>query len=252
MKKRWPFPGEAPVTRARKVALAYRNLARELYEALRALNEGAQRQQRAAAALREALEKADARLLSYDSPATLEAIKTALKELDGGEKIKDLPPEDPILDLDNRFNSWGESFHAEQPDHYEMDDWVKASVAARLIHISDKTVNTLRVEGRIKGIWDKDVGSSGGYLYKVEDVYALSLTLRSRTWQKKGSIDNLNDSETGDPKCENKGTRANTGRRNSGTPPTTPSKTGSTTKPPSRPRSSTNTSPKATPGPGSD
>jgi hypothetical protein len=175
VKRLWPFDGEAPVTRARRMVLAYQQIARE--------------QRAAALALAQALRQADTRLLAYDSPATLQAIKTALKALDDG---------DPVTDLDKRFCDWGETFHVEQVQHYEMDDYVKATEAAKLIHVTGKTLNDLRIKGRIKGQWSKDVGNAGGYLYKVEDVYKLSTQMRGRGWRKKGSLDTLSDSGRGD------------------------------------------------------
>ena len=177
MKKLWPFPGDAPVTRARKMASAYRQVALE--------------QQQAAQALRDAMFKADTRLLAFDSPATLVAIKAALASLDGA---------DAVTALDKRFSDWGETFHIEQPERHEMHDMVKASEAAKLIHSSAKTLNELRIKGRIKAEWSDEVGPSGGYLYRVADVYKLSTTMRGRGWRRKQSVDTLNDSGRGDPK----------------------------------------------------
>lgn len=170
MKRLWPFPGEAPVTRARKVALAYRQVAQQQHQIL--------------AVLSDALDKADTRLLSYDSPATLVAIKQALAGI---------PPADPVAELDKRFTDWGETFHCEQPAHYEMDDYVTAKIAAQLIHVGPNAVQALRVKGRIKGHWTPDLGTVGGYLYKVRDVYDLSSKLRGRDWRRKESTDTLND-----------------------------------------------------------
>lgn len=178
MKKLWPFPGDVPVIRARKMLGAYRQVAIE--------------QRDAARGLAEALRNADTRLLAYDSPTTLEAIKAALKTLDDA---------DPVAALDKRFSDWGETFHVEQPQHYEMDDWVRASEAAKLIHIDKSALNQMRIRGRIKGMWSDDVGSCGGYLYKVEDVYKLSTTIRRRgSWRDKGVTDTLDDSGRGDSK----------------------------------------------------
>jgi len=158
VKRLWPFPGDSPVARARKVALAYRHVA--------------QQQHQAANILAQAMRKADTRLLAYDSPTTLEEIKAALKVFDAS---------DPVAELDKRFTDWGETFHTEAPVHYDMDDYVKAEEAAALIHLSRKSMSALRVRGRIKGHWTPDIGTSGGYLYLVRDVYALSTTLKSRS-----------------------------------------------------------------------
>lgn len=174
----WPFPGDVPVIRARKMVGAYRQAAIEA--------------QQAAQVLRDAMIKADTRLLAFDSPATLVAIKAALETLD---------QTDAVAALDKLFSDWGETFHTEQPQHYEMDDMVKASEAAKLIHVNKSALSQMRIRGRIKGVWNDDVGTSGGYLYKVEDVYKLSSTIRRRTsWRDKGVTDTLDDSGRGDSK----------------------------------------------------
>lgn len=177
MKRLWPFPGESPVVRARKMVLAYRHLA--------------QQQRDAALTLANALRKADTRLLAFDSPATLETIKTALKAL--GDH-------DPVAELDKRFTDWGETFHAEQPKHYDLDDFVKASIAAQLIQVAPKTINTMRINGRVQGYWSDDLGSSGGYLYKVRDLYDAAATMPSRGWHRRRSTDTLNNDRRSDSK----------------------------------------------------
>jgi hypothetical protein len=211
---------------------AYRQVAQQQHQAATELRDAYLKQRIAVATLQEALGKADTRLLSYDSPATLELIKTALKELDTDQIPAAFDPTDPVKELDDRFSSWGESFHADQVDHYDMDDEVKASVASKLIHVSDKTITTLRIAGRIKGRWVKHLGPTGGYLYRVGDVYELSTTLRSRSWRKKATIDTLNDSGRSDSKSEPKDEKA--GPDTNSTPSTTPSKTGLTAKPRNR------------------
>lgn len=169
MKRLWPFPGEAPVTRARKIALAYRTVAQQQRDAL--------------TKLRGALDQADKRLLAYDSPATLVAIKQALA---------DIGDTDQVAELDKRFSDWGETFHCEQPGHYELDDYVPAKIAAQLAHVAPKTIHNLRISGRIKGTWTPHLSTSGGYLYKVRDIYELSSKLRGRGWRAKESADTLN------------------------------------------------------------
>jgi hypothetical protein len=169
VKRLWPFPGDSPVARARKVALAYRSVALQQHQAL--------------ASLRDALDKADKRLLAYDSPATLVAIKQALA---------DIGDTDPVAELDKRFTDWGETFHSEQPIHYEMDDYVNATIAGQLIHLNRKSINELRQKGRLKGHWTPDLGPVGGYIYRVSDVYELSSKKRRRTSADKGSADTLN------------------------------------------------------------
>jgi len=185
--RRWPFPGDQPVHRARKVALAYRHTAAE-YEGV-------------ATHLRtivEAVEEADRRLLAYNSAKTLAALDTAMKA--AREYLDHTRKAETVHNLDERFTTWGETWHCDQPGHYEDDDLVKAGVAAKLIHIAPKTLSTQRIRGRIKGHWDPQMATAGGYWYRVGDVYELSSKLRSRSWRRKGSTDTLNDSETGDSK----------------------------------------------------
>lgn len=159
--KNWPFPGDAPVSRARKMALAYRALA--------------QQQQEAREQILRVLEQLDRRLIAFDNPGAVAIIDKAMGELAG----------DGVKELDERFTQWGETFHAEQPDHYEPDDYVKAKVAAQLINCAPKTISNLRIHGRLPGVWDPNIGSSGGYWYKVSDVYETSSKMRSRSWRRK-------------------------------------------------------------------
>jgi hypothetical protein len=183
--RRWPFPGEQPVHRARKVALAYRHTALEYADVAEHLR-----------TIIEAVENADRRLLAYDSPKTLAALDIAMKA--AREYLDNIHKAETPQALDERFTSWGETFHCEQPEHYEDDDLVKGAQAAKLIHVSPKTMSTERIRGRIKGIWDPEMATAGGYWYRVGDVYALSSELRGRAWRRKGSTDTLNDSRTGD------------------------------------------------------
>lgn len=174
--KKWPFPGDYPIVRARKMALAYRNLAEQ--------------QQAAHQRIREALENLDRRLIAYDNPASLAIIDQALKEFAATS----------VKDLDDRFTSWGEEWHADQPVTYEPDDMVKAKTAAQIMQVAPKTVSNLRITGRLKGVWDPDMGNSGGYWYKVSDVWEMSTRLRGRNWRSKPPLDTLNDSGSSDSK----------------------------------------------------
>lgn len=230
MKRLWPFPGDVPVIRARKVALAYRA--------------EATRQRELVTRMRDMFDKIDLRLIEYSEPGATTAINNILK---------DIPNSDPVAALDQRFTDWGETFHSSQPIQYGMDDWVKGSEAAKLIHTNSKTMSNKRIEGAIKGLWDPQLGTNGGYLYKVRDVYALRETMyKGRRWLNKRTPDTLNDSGRSDGECATTRTsQATTGPKTSGTPPTPPSKNGSKTRPPSQALSSSKPSPDTT-GPGSD
>lgn len=159
--KRWPFPGESPVVRARKMCLAYRATAEKL--------------EAAKDDMREALNVIDRRLIAFDDPKALAALDRVQKALDALPTVKE---------LDDRFTDWGIEWHAEQLDHYDMDDLVKPAIAGKLIHIGPNTISNMRINGRIKGHWDPTLGSVGGYRYRVRDVYALATTMRGRSWRK--------------------------------------------------------------------
>jgi hypothetical protein len=177
VKKKWPFPGDHPINRARKMALAYRHLAEQ--------------QQLAIQQVREVLEQLDRRLLAYKDPGDVQLLDNALKAFD----------DTTTEDLDKRFTDWGETWHADIPQHYEMDDYVKADVAASLIHIGRKGISAHRISGRLKGHFDPAMGTGGGYWYQVRDVYELSSKLRGRNWRKKPSPVTLQDSRRSDTEC---------------------------------------------------
>lgn len=176
MTKAWPFPGESATVRARKVALAYRAVAQQRHTA--------------GLALAELLKRADTRLLAFDAPATLQAIQLALKDFDGP---------DPVAELDIRFTNWGETFHCEQPEHYDMDDYVTAKIAAQILSVHAKTISVMRIKGRLAGHWDPTVGQAGGYRYKVADLYDIAAQRRTRGWRRREATDTLTDSSRSDP-----------------------------------------------------
>lgn len=174
MKRKWPFPGDQPLIRARKVALAYRTLLQQREEA---------EQQ-----IRDVLEKLDRRLISYSDPASVGLLDKALATLNDCRTEA----------LDQRFTEWGETWHCDQPEHYEETDYVKAATAAKILAVSHKTISTLRINGRLTGHWDPDMGTAGGYWYLVKDIHDLSRKMRGRNWRGKGSTDTLNDSGRSD------------------------------------------------------
>lgn len=186
--KKWPFPEDTPTIRARKVAFAYRNVAEEQAALI-------DQYQAATQVIVDAVNQSDRRLLAYDSPKTLAALSAALK---AAQAALDATAGSPVKDLDARFTSWGESWHCEQPDHYPDDEYVRTAVGAKLIHVSAKTLSVLRNQGRIDAIFDRQAGSTGGYWYKVADLYALAATMRGRAWRSSRPADTLNANGTGD------------------------------------------------------
>lgn len=186
---KWPFPDDKPVSRSRRMALAYRTTAQEAEQLLTPLREAAQ-------IIADAVEQADKRLLAYDSPKTLHELQTALKQvravLDAGA------PTQTVAQLDQRFTSWGEFWHCEQPDEYGPEDYVRAADGAKLIGISHKTLNTMRNRGQIPSIFNVTTGGTGGYWYKVADLYAAKDAMPSRGWRRKSTADTLDANGTGD------------------------------------------------------
>lgn len=158
--KRWPFPGDSILIRARKVALAYRHLA------------AGQEQQ--LARIRELYAQCDDRLIAW------EPNEAARKELDGLMRTA-TPADDTVAALDRRFDDWGETWHADVESHYEPEDWVPADVAGQILSVSRNTVGRHRVRGRIEGKFLKQQGNGGGgWYYKVADLYELQTQLRGR------------------------------------------------------------------------
>lgn len=148
----WPHLGDAPVVRARKVALSYRAQALE-YE----------------------------RIIARYQELT--------KDVDA-DKLPE-PAEVDTAHLDRKFTEWGESWHCEVEIQYGPDDEVKAKVGGPLIGIDARSLGAMRARGRIKGRWNKPAGSNGHYLYKVADIWELSTKLRGRSWRASGSTDTV-------------------------------------------------------------
>jgi len=155
--RKWPFPGDSPIARARKVALAYRT--------------SAQAQEEKLTALREALKHVDLRLLEYDNLPSTDVIRDALKDDPGVQSV---------ADLDKRFTGWGETWHCPRPATYDDDDYIDAVAAADILQISSGAVHKLRLRGRLKGIWNDSLGSTGGWVFLVRDLYQLSQERRPR------------------------------------------------------------------------
>ena len=172
----WPYPGDSPVARARKVAGAYRSLAQEQAAAL--------------AQCATVLDAVDRRLVAFKDPAVLSQIDACVKALSALT-----PPEA----LDTRFREWGEGWHADIPVHYEQDDWVTAKEAAPIVGLNKGTLGQLRIRGRIKGKWDKNLGSRGGWRYRVGDLWKLSTEKRGRDWRARERTDSITTDGSSDP-----------------------------------------------------
>lgn len=172
--RKWPLPGDSPVARARTVAQGYRALSLQQRELLRECVD--------------LFSAVDRRLISFDNPeigAAIDHLHKKIVELEGPDA------------LDQRFYQWGEDWHAEIRVTYEADDYITAREAAPLLNINQNTIGRLRIDGRIKGRFDKDIR---GYRYKVADIWELASKLRGRNWRAQGTTDRVTDNGSSDPK----------------------------------------------------
>lgn len=86
-----------------------------------------------------------------------------------------------VAELDERFRSWGERWHTDEPVTYRPDEWIPTAEAAQLIQISPGALSSLRVNGRITGrIRRVRAQGNAGFEYQVSDVLHLSQEIRRR------------------------------------------------------------------------
>lgn len=170
----WPFRGDSNVVRARKMALAYRQLAAE--------------QQQRATRLRAVLTGADLKALRSIDKNLATRIADLLKEKVG----------DPVHEMDERFLNWGEQWHTPmERTSYDEEEELRTEEAAKLIQIAAGTLLTLRKRGRIKGTYVKD--QNPHFEFKVADLYKLQSELRGRNWRKGDPTDTVAGSESSAP-----------------------------------------------------
>lgn len=155
--KKWPIDDDSPTEIARKMCGAYR--------------QSAQQWQEIAGILVDAFQTLDRRLVGYDSVATLAMIDKA---------IKAVPAAETPVKLDNRFMSWGQTWHCPQPEVYDDDDYVTAVQAGRLIHMSTAAVHKFRQRGKLDAVWNEQLGGRGGFMFRVGDVYQAAASRRKR------------------------------------------------------------------------
>lgn len=110
------------------------------------------------------------RALAFDLAEALEKAKAGV--WDGG-----LDPLVAVSEMDKRMRDWGQQWVDPSPTSYEPDDMVTAQEAGALIGLHSGTVSSLRLRGRIPGVWDKQ---GRRFLYRVSDVYELQGQLRRR------------------------------------------------------------------------
>lgn len=159
-KREWPFPGDTVLIRARKSALAYRQLAQDY---------AAERQE-----LVDVLRLIDPRIAAWVEE---QPFKTMYKNIQDGQ----YPGPDRVVELDERLYQWGEDWQVEgRPAVYDDEDQITAKEAGRILGVSANTVNTYRLRGRITGRYEKVAVGGNRWMYRAGDIYDLSREIRGR------------------------------------------------------------------------
>jgi hypothetical protein len=91
-----------------------------------------------------------------------------------------------VAQLDERFTTWGETWHCPQPTTYHDDDYVDANVAAELMQLAPGTIHKFRTRRQLTGVWHPDPGGRGRWMFRVGDVYKLATERRRRGDNLKG------------------------------------------------------------------
>jgi hypothetical protein len=81
---------------------------------------------------------------------------------------------------DVKFREWGEEWHADVPVTYQPGDMINSKEAGAILGTARNNILRLRVDGRIEGQWNPDVGRRGSWLFRVEDVWKLRTERRER------------------------------------------------------------------------
>lgn len=173
--KLWPWPGDSPVVRARKIALHYRSLAEEQQKRANDLHQ----------LLTDTVNLKSLRLVDPDLAQALDVIVVT-----GGQVA------DAVETADRKFLEWGEEWHTPLEAEYADDEWVPTRVAARLIHIAEGTITRMRLRGRIQGKWRKDPGAANTWVFKVSDLYKLQSELRGRNWKSGPKTDSIPEQDS--------------------------------------------------------
>jgi hypothetical protein len=155
--KKWPWDGDAPITRSRKCALGYKGTATAYQDAL--------------TAIREALALIDLRLINFDQPGAADIITKAIAAAAEVQTVEQ---------LDERFTEWGETWHCPRPARYDDDDYVDAETAAEIMQLAPGTVHKFRTRRQLAGIWQPDPGGRGKWMFRVGDLYKLATERRRR------------------------------------------------------------------------
>ncbi|MET1007376.1 MAG: hypothetical protein ABWX96_17635 [Propionibacteriaceae bacterium] len=185
-KRKWPFPGDSPIVRARKTALAYRQLA---------IANEKQRHH-----MVELIRRVDPRIVAWIEDDDFKRMYKAIHD-DRLSFDDELGVSDTVADLDQRIYEWGEDWHAEIEMDYGPEDMVDVHIAAKIVGVARATIGRARLRGRLEGTLSKIPGDPGGgtWLYKVADLHALSTERRTRGSRDDGQTDRVQSSGSSDP-----------------------------------------------------
>jgi hypothetical protein len=180
-RRAWPFPGDSSIVRARKAALAYRQMAAD--------NEKLRQQ------LTEVVRRVDPRIVAWIED---DEFKGLYKQIH--DDSLDVPS--TVDQLDRRLYEWGEDWHAViKREAYNDDDMINAVEAGEILGVNKNSINRMRNRGRLEGEWIKHDGDQNGrWYYRAGDVYRLSSEVRARASRDAGSTDKVHTDSTGDSK----------------------------------------------------
>lgn len=150
----WPDRTATMTVRARQMLVEYR-------EQLKAQTERAN-------ALQAALAEVGLQALRSTNPGLAERIVGLL----------DTGP-DPVTELDTKFADYGETWHLEKPIEFSYDDsdWIPSRLIKTVAGISDTSLVTARMEGRIPGQY---LGTQIGFVYQLGEVRKLKASMPGR------------------------------------------------------------------------
>lgn len=182
MPREWPFPGDSLVARARKTALAYRQVGQDV-EAERQI-------------LVDLIRSIDPRVIAWIDNTNFQQLYKQIQD-------REYPKVQPVAELDQRLIDWGQSWHAPDADdtgaaHHD-DDMINSTEAAKILTVAPQTITRMRTRGVLTGTWHKDAANAGGrWHFRAGDVYALLSERRSRGSRVEDTTDTLNDSGRSD------------------------------------------------------
>jgi hypothetical protein len=170
----WPFPGDSVIARARKIALAYRETAKDYETAI--------------AELYEIIARVDPRVVEWVDDEQFKALHKLATE----DRLVKLTRPAAVADMDQRFYDWGETWHANFVRTYDDDEWINSKEASAILLIDRGTINALRNRGRLNGQMIKREGDhTAKWYFLAGDIYRLAAERRTRGSQKPDTTDKV-------------------------------------------------------------